>query len=234
MKYQGIFFDLDGTLLPMDYNTFMKGYLGMLSAAVAPYGYEPKAMLCAMWQGVEKMMKNDGTRTNYQVFWEHFASRLGERCWDDIDKFDAFYSDGFHKCAAFTSPTPLAKRAVELAREKSTCVVLATNPFFPPVAVDSRLSWANISPGAFDLITHYENSSYCKPNPQYFTWICEKFTLDPTQCLMIGNNADEDIEAAQKAGLDTFLLTDCLIAEHGIPETKQGDFPALISFLESL
>ena len=43
MKFDGIFFDLDGTLLPMDNDAFTKGYLGLLAAAVAPYGFEPKS-----------------------------------------------------------------------------------------------------------------------------------------------------------------------------------------------
>ena len=48
---------------------------------------------------------------------------------------------------------------------------------------------------------------------------------------MIGNNADEDIAAAQAAGLSTFLLTDCLIASGEIPETEQGSFGELIAYL---
>jgi ribonucleotide monophosphatase NagD (HAD superfamily) len=51
---------------------------------------------------------------------------------------------------------------------------------------------------------------------------------------MIGNNAEEDIAAAQAAGLSTFLLTDCLIAEGELPETPKGSFPELIEFLTAL
>ena len=52
MKYQGIFFDLDGTLLPMDNDAFIKGYLGLLCKAVAHLGYTPETMVPTMWQGV--------------------------------------------------------------------------------------------------------------------------------------------------------------------------------------
>ena len=64
MKFDGIFFDLDGTLLPMDNDAFTKGYLGLLAVAVTPYGFEPKSMISAMWKGVAAMVKNDGSRTN--------------------------------------------------------------------------------------------------------------------------------------------------------------------------
>jgi FMN phosphatase YigB (HAD superfamily) len=58
--------------------------------------------------------------------------------------------------------------------------------------------------------------------------------VDPTRCLMIGNNTEEDIKAAQAAGLSTFLLTDCLIAEGDLPDTPKGSFPELIEFLTAL
>ena len=234
MKYDGIFFDLDGTLLPMDNDAFTKGYLGLLAAAVEPYGFETKSMLSAMWQGVAAMVKNDGSRTNDKAFWEVFAGLLGDFAYDHIADFDAFYTSGFHKAAAFTSPTELAAKAVALAREKAKRVVLATNPLFPRVAVNARLSWTGLSDGDFDLVTDYENSSYCKPNPVYYLDICQKMGVEPTRCLMIGNNAEEDIKAAQAAGLSTFLLTDCLIAEGDLPDTPSGSFADLIDFLTKL
>ena len=236
MHYDGIFFDLDGTLLPMDNDSFTRGYFGLLAKAVAHLGYEPKNMITSMWKGVDGMLKNDRSRPNCEVFWDIFSvlTGMGDKVFDHIPHFDAFYNNEYHGAKAFTSPTPLAKEAVDLAREKATKVVLATNPFFPRVAVDARLSWAGIAPTAFDLITTYENSGCCKPNPVYFLDICEKLGLDPKKCLMIGNHAEEDIRAANTAGLSTFLLTDCLIAEGPIPETPQGDFAALLQMLRDL
>lgn len=234
MKCEGIFFDLDGTLLPMDNDAFTKGYLGLLARAVAPYGFEAKSMISAMWKGVSAMVKNDGSRTNDKAFWEVFAGILGDFTYDHIADFDAFYTKDFHKAVAFTTPTELAAKAVALARQKAKRVVLATNPFFPRVAVNARLSWTGIAEDAFDLITDYENSCFCKPNPAYYLDICEKMGVAPTRCLMIGNNAEEDIKAAKAAGLSTFLLTDCLIAEGELPETSKGSFPELIEFLTAL
>ena len=240
MKYQGIFFDLDGTLLPMDNDAFIKGYLGLLSKAVAHLGYTPDTMIPTMWQGVAAMVKNDGSRTNYDIFWDYFSAAFGKEVYTHVPTFDAFYSDqnGFHKAKALTSPTPLAKRAVALAHEKARRVVLATNPFFPRVAVESRVSWADITFADFDLVTTYENSRSCKPNPAYYVEITKKLGLDPTKCLMIGNNAKEDVWAAQQAGLSAYLLTDCLIDDDGLLEKgldcPKGSFEELIGYLEAL
>ena len=235
MKYQGIFFDLDGTLLPMDNDEFTRGYLHHLAQAMAPLGYREETLIPAMWKGVASMVKGDGSRSNFTAFWEAFSQILGKECYEHIPSFDHFYTTEFHKCAAFTAPAPaLAQQAVKLAREKASTVVLATNPMFPRVAVEARLGWAGLSADQFHHITDYENSGTCKPNPAYYREIAQKLGLDPEKCLMIGNNAQEDIEAAQAAGLDTFLLEDCLISKGELPNTPRGDFSALITFLSTL
>ena len=232
IKY--ILFDLDGTLLPMDQDVFISTYFNGLMAKIVPYGYEPKLLAKTIWQGTGAMMQNDGSKTNAEIFWDHFAKVFGDRIYDDVANFDTFYENEFHAAASITFPTDLAQTAVDLARANADKVILATNPFFPAVAVRSRLSWAKVSPESFDLITTYENSHFCKPNPAYYKEIAEKMEIDPSRCLMVGNNAEEDIKAAKSLGMDTFLLTDFLICEGETPETPSGNFADLIAFLRAL
>ena len=229
-----ILFDLDGTLLPMDYEVFTKGYLDLLAEAVAPYGYKKDQLLGAMWKGVGAMIKNDGKETNKDVFWRVFFGLLGENSYNDIPKFDEFYSNGFHKAKAFTQPNEMAKALVLAARTKAKKVILATNPFFPRVAVKARLEWCGLSLEDFDYITEYENSSYCKPNPKYYTEICEKLGLRPENCMMIGNNMQEDIVASKLLGMRTYLIEDCLIDDGEKVQTEQGSFAECIAFVNSI
>ena len=46
---KAILFDLDGTLLPMDQDSFTKAYFDGLSKKLAPYGYEPKLLVGGVW-----------------------------------------------------------------------------------------------------------------------------------------------------------------------------------------
>ena len=229
-----ILFDLDGTLLPMDYDTFTEGYLKLLAGALLPHGYDPKQMLSAMWKGVSDMTKNDGKETNVTVFFRRFASVLGDRVYEDEKYLDAFYHTDFHKAKAFTQPTKNARRAVDLARKKAKKVVLATNPLFPASAIEARLSWAGLSPSDFDLVTTYENSRACKPNPLYYELILKEIGARADESLMIGNHADEDMRAAASLGIKTFFLTDCLMGDAEGLDSPRGDFPALFTFLKSL
>lgn len=235
MIYDAVLFDLDGTLLPMDNDTFVKGYLHLLAQTAAKCGYEDeKTFLKSMWKGVSDMMKNDGSILNETVFWKSVSEILGDSIYEHIETFDRFYGNEFHEAKHFTGPNPLARRALELARQKGKKVILATNPLFPTVAVHARLSWIGLKPDDFDWITDYSNSYTCKPNPAYYREIAEKFGLDPKRCLMVGNNAQEDVEACTAAGMESFLVTDWLICEGERPDCPQGSFEDLINFLENL
>ena len=81
MSIKVVLFDLDGTLLPMDQDVFVKAYFKGIAAKLAPYGYEPKALIDAIWAGTIKMIKNDGRRTNEEAFWDYFASIYGKNHW---------------------------------------------------------------------------------------------------------------------------------------------------------
>ncbi len=234
MTNQAILFDLDGTLLPMDNDRFTQGYFHLLAQAVAPYGYEEESLVSALWKGVGAMVRNQGLRPNCQVFWEIFSQILGPQVYDHIPVFDAFYAGEFQKAQSFTGPNPAAAQAVALARSKAERVILATNPLFPPAGVRTRLSWVGLQPEDFDWVTDYENSRACKPNPAYYLEILHRLHLEPSRCLMVGNDVQEDVEAAQAAGLETFLVTDCLINRGKLPDCAQGDFAALLQFLEAM
>ena len=88
MGIKVVLFDLDGTLLPMDQEVFVKGYFMGIGAKLAPFGYEPKALIDAIWAGTIEMIKNDGRRTNEKAFWDYFASIYCEKSLADIPLFE--------------------------------------------------------------------------------------------------------------------------------------------------
>lgn len=233
---QAILFDLDGTLLPMDNDHFTQVYFQHLAATAAQWGYTDAQLLVkAVWAGVEAMVKNQGQRSNYDAFWATCAAVMGEGVLKDIPKFSSFYDNQFHQARAATSPAPLARQAVQLAREKAEKVILATNPIFPANADATRLSWIGLKMEDFDWVTDYANSRHCKPNPAYYRDILGQFHLDPARCLMIGNDVQEDAEAAAAAGIPAWLLTDTLINRKGRPiPCPGGSYEEMVAYLRAL
>lgn len=226
-----VLFDLDGTLLPMDQEEFTNAYFALLAEKAAPYGYGAKPLVSAVWQGTKAMIKNDGTTRNFDRFWDTFAGILGEEVRSLRPVFDEFYEKEFHGAKAATGENPLAKKVVEGLKSRGYDVILATNPLFPAVGVKTRLSWIGLAPEDFSLVTTYENSSFCKPNPAYFGEILEKTGKRPEECLMVGNDGAEDTAAAQK-GMDVYLVTDCLMNPGGadLSSFDTGSFGEFMAF----
>ena len=235
MKYTTILFDLDGTLLPMDQDQFTYTYFKELAVKLAPLGFDPKALAGNIWAGVAAMVKNDGSVPNEEAFWQEFSHIYGETVRKYIPIFEEFYGNEFQKAQSVCGFSPESKEIVEKIKKAGYNVVLATNPIFPAIATQSRIRWAGLEPEDFLLYTTYENASFCKPNPRYYEEIVTKLGLDPKTCLMVGNDATEDV-AATKVGMQVFLLTPCLINKAGsdISHYPQGGFPELLDFIRGL
>lgn len=230
---KAVFFDLDGTLLPMDQDEFTKGYFKYLVAKLAPRGYEPKALIDAIWHGTAAMVKNDGTRPNEEAFWEDFAKTSGERVLTDKGLFEEFYAVDFQCAKQFCGFAPKAKAVLDALKARGVRVILATNPIFPATATESRIRWAGLEPEDFELYTTYENIGCCKPNLEYYREILRRAELAPEDCLMVGNDVGEDMIAA-RLGMKVFLLTDCMINKAGedISAYPHGGFDELEKFLD--
>ncbi len=235
MSISTVLFDLDGTLLPMDLDIFIKAYFGAIAKYMAPHGYEPGKLIEAIWQGTGAMVKNSGQQTNEQAFWQAVTKIYGDKITADQSLFDSFYITEFDKLRDVCGYDPMAAKIVHHLKEKGYRVILATNPIFPAMATQWRIRWAGLQPEDFAFYTTYENACYSKPNLDYYRSILQKFQIPADQCLMVGNDATEDM-VAEQLGMKVFLLTDCLINKHGLDISRypQGDFEALYRYADSL
>ena len=232
MAVKAVLFDLDGTLLPMDQDHFVKYYFGMLARKMAPYGYEPEKLVNGIWTGMAAMVKNDGTRTNEAAFWQAFSAALGPDVLGDKYLFEEFYANEFERAREACGYTPKAAAIVETVKGLGCRVALATNPIFPAIATQKRIRWAGLEASDFEMYTTYENSRFCKPNLDYYRAILKDMGLEPADCLMVGNDVAEDM-IARELGMQVFLLTGSLINKENrdIGSYPHGDFDDLEAFL---
>ena len=233
MPIKTVLFDLDGTLLPLDQEQFVGSYFGLLAKKAAPLGYEPQDLIRSIWSGTKAMIANDGAQTNEAVFWQTFAARYGEEALAHKPVFDAFYANEFQQVKAVCGFRRESAEVIALLKSFGCRVALATNPIFPAVATQSRIRWAGLVPEDFELVTTYENSCRCKPNPDYYRDVLCAIGADAADCLMVGNDVKEDM-VAETLGMQVFLLTDCLINQENadISRYPHGSFPELLAFLQ--
>lgn len=230
-----ILFDLDGTLLPMDQDIFVKAYMKGLSATAAPLGYEPQPFIKGVMTGTVAMVKNDGSMSNETAFWNALAEIVGEQIKNQTDIFDEFYKTDFQKVSEVCGFSPKAAEVIKSAKKLGFRVALATNPLFPIMATESRIKWAGLKADDFEIFTTFENSNYCKPNLNYYREVCDKIGVAPEECLMVGNDVSDDM-VAEQLGMKVFLLTDCLInkEDKDISKYSNGSFDELITYIKNL
>ncbi|MHB8158053.1 MAG: HAD family hydrolase [Desulfocucumaceae bacterium] len=227
-----ILFDLDGTLLPLEFDNFFRAYLKSI-AAYCSRVIAPDLFVHHLLQSTEKMIRNDGKVTNEQAFMESFLPPLSLEKQIAYPLFEQYYQTDFKKLEQYTEPSGVAAQIIEAALAQDWDIVLATNPLFPRVAVEERMRWAGIADYPWSHITSYETSCSCKPNLLYYQEIASKLALQPSVCWMVGNDASEDMIAGQ-LGFRTFLVTDYLIMKgHSAYEPEQkGSLAKLLAFLQ--
>lgn len=235
MVIKAVLFDLDGTLLPMDQDVFVQSYLKRMAVKMAAHGYDAKKLVEGIWAGTGAMVKNDGAKTNEEVFWDVFRMVLGEDARRSEPLLEEFYRNEFQNVRNDCGFHPGAAEIVAHIKSKGLTVILATNPLFPAIATESRMAWAGLDRNDFALYTTYEGSRHCKPNLDYYRDILARMDLKAEECVMVGNDVSEDM-IASRLGMQVFLLTDCMINKHNedISAYPQGSFGELTAFIDSI
>ena len=237
MSIRHILFDLDGTLLPMVQDEFVKFYMPLLAKSYMNAGVslDPKKFIGAVWAGYEAMVKNDGNCTNREAFWSYIEPELPISTEESEKIALDFYADEFNQAICTKKPTPVSDQIVKRAKKRGFEIYLATNPVFPRCATLNRIRWAGLDAEDFKVITTYEKCTYCKPNPEYFRGILEEFRLDPAECLMVGNDVGEDL-SIRTFGVKTYLVTDTMENKKNLPIESEytGALSDLLEFIETL
>lgn len=216
----------------MNQDEFAKAYFKRLAAKLATHGYEPQALVKNMYKGIDAMVENDGSRTNEQAFWQVFTGVYGEKAVQDMPVFDDYYRNEFQTIASLCGCNPAAAQCVRVLKEAGYRVALATNPVFPAFATESRIRWAGMEAEMFELYTTYESMRYCKPNLKYYEEICRMLGVKAEECLMVGNDVEDDM-VAKGLGMKVFLLTDCLLNrnDRDISVYPSGGFEQMMDYI---
>lgn len=206
-----LLFDLDGTLLSMDAKEFEDTYFSSLIQYYSD-DEDPKVMGKALMVSVASTIENsDLSKTNEEVFFETFRNCVQPQVYDKVLRtMDHYYGNHFDCVKKITDFTPELVTVTRMLKEKGHKLVLATNPILPRIATNKRIQWAGYDLNDFDHITRFEEYRTCKPNIAYYEEILERLNLNPKDCIMIGNDLQED-GPAKALGMDVWIIEDNLI-----------------------
>ncbi len=227
---KAVLFDLDGTLLGNNLDQFLPRYFEAISAHVASL-VPPKQFIEHLLRATQTMLGNDGRATNEEVFGSVFYPLIGRSREEMAPVFLDFYLHVYPALRVYTQCQPEARQAVQAALDRDLDLVIATNPLFPDLAIRQRLEWAGVGDFPYRLVTSYENSRACKPNPLYYRQILEAIGREPADALVVGNEAGDMVSA--QLGCRTFLVTGAAATlDPALPApTYRGTLDGLVRFL---
>jgi FMN phosphatase YigB (HAD superfamily) len=233
---RAVFFDLDGTLLPVNLDRMFQAYFARLkeSRVLALISGNEEEAFRVFNEAADVMMQNEGSDFNDNVFFAYIASRTGVGKPILEKPFDDFYTTVFEGLGGLLGQkSGLQRQILDTVRGKGYQTVLATMPVFPLPAAVSRLSWVGLGPEDFTYISHYKNSRFLKPHPGYYEEILANLGLTGEDCIMVGNNIKEDMGAA-RLGFDVFLVTGYEIGAYETGAFPDGDLAALLAWVRAL
>ncbi len=227
---RAVLFDLDGTLLDIDIDAFLHVYFGALGPVLAEVtGMTPKSSIDAVIDSTGAMMRPHPGLTNRETFDARFSQLTGVDLGSNGTVIADFYRDVFPSLGAGLGPMPGARQAVQAASDAGMVLAVATNPIFPAAAVSERIRWAGLDDVPFALVTTYETMHACKPERAYFEEAAGMLGVQPSECLMVGDDVTLDM-GATSAGMITFFTGSD--RDHGADYA--GDLRALAELLSQL
>jgi FMN phosphatase YigB (HAD superfamily) len=205
-SFKALLLDLDGTLLDID----MSFFLGPLVDEMHDFFSDVMGYVRfrkGLFGGTEEIMSTprpDG-ETNRDGFFQAFEQITGLSPTEAEGRFEKFYATVFPALGAFTHPVEGGVEFVTRAAQSGYVMGLATNPIFPVSATLERVRWAGIDPRLFTLVPGLENMSSCKPSGRYFLEVASRMGCEPESCLMVGNDLEQDLPAAD-VGMGTYIV----------------------------
>lgn len=229
-----ILLDLDGTLLPMDTDTFTKKYFSELAIKLKDY-FTLEELTKALLVSTEYMARNiDVSKTNEKVFFEKFYEIIEANEAEIKPLIDEFYELDFYNIKDMSQQNKYMLNAIELLKEKNYELVLASNPIFPKSAMIDRVKWSGASPVDFKFISGFEDMHFCKPHLEFYEELLKNTDKDSAECLMVGNSISEDM-IASKIGIKTYLIEDFASGDKSSKDIDySGSYKDFYEFVERL
>lgn len=209
MPITTLLFDLDDTLLGNDMDRFVPPYFQSFAAHVAEQ-VNPQVFVKGLQAGVTAMIANDDPRrTLEQAFGDSFYPGLNLKPEAFTPLLESYYAEKYPALRAVTQQKAEAREVIGWAVGAGYKVVIATNALFPKSAILQRLEWAGVPASEFEyaLVTTLEFMHFAKPHPEYYAEILALVDSRPEECLMIGNDWEQDIAPANALGIATFWVS---------------------------
>lgn len=197
---KAVLFDLDDTLLDINFTAFMTRYVAGLSGLLGRIARTPAPVMgipfTKAYLALENSNRSDDL-TNHQLFNQEVNALVGiplddPAIADAVDFYEREVVPTMHGGIVAARPQRGGRRAVDVVHELGLTCALATNPAFSEACVEARMGWADVSPEDFSLASNWDNTHRLKPNARFYQEFVNTLGLTCDECLMVGNDSRRD------------------------------------------
>ncbi|MCL2324773.1 MAG: HAD family phosphatase [Actinomycetia bacterium] len=205
-----VFFDLDGTLI--DYVSVARAisYFGELAAYLrAGLGMEPSSSERLINAAIGAMFEAHPGLTNQEAFDAVYDAELadGSERAQYRELFVRFFDEVFPTLRSNERAADFNHEAISACRQHGLAVAVASQPIFCAAAITARIAWAGLADLQIPLASSSETAYTTKPQLDYYREIAAGMGFAPEECLMVGNEDQNDMTASQ-VGMRTFYVGD--------------------------
>lgn len=206
---KAVLLDLDETLLHNPPDTFAKAYIMALVSYMQRHhpSLDSTLLLNSIRHATHATITSQNAlQFNADVFYDTLCAAIGIQRTEMEPPVANFLRDTYPLLQSKTQPNRVAPALVDWLLAKNYAVAIATNPLFPHSAVVQRLKWAGIDAERIWFISTLDNVHFTKPNPAYYEEIMTRLGFEPDETVMIGDDWDNDIVPAARAGFSTYWI----------------------------
>ncbi|MDE7416848.1 MAG: HAD family hydrolase [Lachnospiraceae bacterium] len=210
MMYQNYIFDLYGTLIDIHTDEYSKNFYKKYAKWLRKQGYffEWK-LFYRLYTSLEKQYRDNAMQEGRQI--------KPEICVDDVFR-DVFEIKGYkvsdeeilHLCENFRRISliymclfPDTITCLDGLKKAGKKIYLLSN-------AQRSFTWTELEQTGlvpyFDGILISSDEGCMKPDPEFYNICCERYGLDKSQSVMIGNELKSDMAGAKAAGIDGFYI----------------------------
>ncbi|MCY0879465.1 MAG: HAD family hydrolase [Firmicutes bacterium] len=205
---QVVAFDLDDTLIELS-QEFVPRYLALLTSYLAANLPGQNGLAAALEEATQVLMaKPGGGERLDELFYREMRLRLQVEREGLEPLFREFFESEFHRLQALSRPIYGALGMLAQLKRAGYRLALLTSALFPAYAIDQRLAWAGLEGVAWDWRTAFETVHATKPQPDFYREAAEALGIEPNSWLMVGNDLEEDIVPAYRAGMHVYWVHD--------------------------
>lgn len=206
---KAVLFDLDGTLNRVNNKEFGDRYYHLLSKHFKVSGLTEQQVADEFRAAARTIIFCEKPANLQSLYYSYIREKLGIDFEKSPELFEDFLENTHPKLFEVFGKREEAGGVVKQLKAEGYKLALATNPLFNRSTIDRRMAFSGVDGNDFDLVTTFDWCTATKPSPEYYLQIAEKLGVSPQECLMVGNDVRNDMQA-RFAGMQVLLLPDSL------------------------